>query len=150
LNRTASHTTLALATLVVALVAHAGGLEKPDHVDLIELEGATSRALLLVLLDEDRVNTRPAIKTLFKKVNNYLDFVNSGQLKDAAPNANMALPPKIVVYGPKDATSAEMQNLAGLKLAGQKAGVEVEVQPYRPGLKPRPVPIKPFKRATGA
>ncbi len=143
-------TTIAIAALLTTCAAQAGGLDKPDHVDLIELEGPTSRALLVVLLEEDRVNTRLALKILFKKVNNYLDFVDTGQLKDAAPNASTTLRPKIVVYGPKGATSGEMQNLAGLKLAGQKAGVEVEVQPYRPGIKPRPVLIKPLKRSTGA
>ena len=132
--------------LSLALAANAGNLERLDQVDLIELELKTSRALLVLLLEEDKVNTRPAMTAVFKKVNNYLDFVASGQLNEAAPNASATLRPKIVVYGPRDATSAEMQNLAGLKLAGQKAGVEVEVQPYQPGIRARPVPIKPVKR----
>jgi hypothetical protein len=137
---------LLTALLSLAATANAGNLEHLDQVDLIELELKTSRALLVLLLEEDKVNTRPAMKALFKKVNNYLDFVASGQLKDAAPNASATLRPKIVVYGPRDATSAEMQNLAGLKLAGQKAGVEVEVQPHQAGIKSRPVPIIPVKR----
>jgi hypothetical protein len=140
-----------LFTLVLAVSsAKAGNLERADQVDLIELEPKTSRAQLVVLLEEDKVNTKLAMKALFKKVNNYLDFVESGQLKEAAPNASASLRPKIVVYGPRDASSAEMQNLAGLKLAGQKAGVEVEVQAFQAGIKPRPVQIKPVKRAGGA
>lgn len=135
---------------VASLSTYAGGLERLDQVDLLELEPKTGRALLVVLLDEDRVNTRQAYRALFKKVNNYLDFVESGQLKSSAPQASESARPKIVVYGPKDATTAEMQNLAGLKLAGQKAGVEVEVLPHAPGLKARPVPIKPTQRARGA
>jgi hypothetical protein len=141
---------LSFVVLLVALSARAGNLERIDQVDLIELEPKTSRAQLVVLLEEDKVNTKLAIKALFKKVNNYLDFVDSGQLKEAAPNASAELRPKIVVYGPRDATSAEMQNLAGLKLAGQKAGVEVEVQAFQAGIKPRPVPIKLVKRTSGA
>ncbi len=136
--------------LLVALGARAGSLERIDQVDLIELEPKTSRAQLVVLLEEDKINTKVAMKILFKKVNNYLDFVESGQLKEAAPNASATLRPKIVVYGPRDASSAEMQNLAGLKLAGQKAGVEVEVQAFLAGIKARPVQIKPVKRASGA
>jgi hypothetical protein len=133
--------------LLVALSARAGNLDRIDQVDLIELDPKTSRAQLIVLLEDDKVNTKVAIKTLFKKVNSYLDFVDSGQLKEAAPNASATLRPKIVVYGPRDATSAEMQNLEGLKLAGQKAGVEVEVQAFVAGIKARPIPIKPIKRA---
>ena len=139
-----------LILLALVAAAHAGNLERLDQVDLIELEARTSQAQLVVLLEDDRVNTRQTVKALFKKVNNYLDFVDSGQLKDAAPKASQTIRPKIIVYGPREATSGEMQNLAGLKLAGQKAGVEVEVLPHQPGLKPRPVPIKPFKRAGGA
>ena len=138
---------LPLALLSLAISARAGNLERLDQVDLIELETKTSRAQLVILLEDDRVNTRQAVKALFKKVNNYLDFVESGQLKEAAPTASATLRPKIIVYGPREATSGEMQNLAGLKLAGQKAGVEVEVLAHQPGLKPRPVPIKPFRRA---
>ena len=141
---------LLLASVLLASSAQAGNLERLDQVDLVELEAETSRAQLVVLLEDDRVNTRQAVKALFKKVNNYLDFVDSGQLKEAAPAASPSHRPKIIVYGPRDATSGEMQNLAGLKLAGQKAGVEVEVLPHQPGLKPRPVQIKPFKRAGGA
>jgi hypothetical protein len=133
---------LALCTMS----AGAGSLSKLDHVDLIELEANTSRPVLVVLLEQDRVNTRQAVKSLFKKVNNYLDFARSGQLKEAAPNSSTTLRPKIIVYGPEGATSGEMQNLDGLKLAGQKAGVEVEVLPYRAGIKPRPVAIKPVQR----
>jgi hypothetical protein len=141
---------LSFVVLLVALSARAGNLERIDQVDLIELEPKTSRAQLVVLLEEDKVNTKMAMKALFKKVNNYLDFVDSGQLKEAAPNASATLRPKIVVYGPRDATSAEMQNLAGLKLAGQKVGVEVEVQAFQASVKPRPVPIKLIKRTSGA
>jgi hypothetical protein len=141
---------LSLVVLLVALSARAGNLERIDQVDLIELEPKTSRAQLVVLLEEDKVNTKMAMKALFKKVNNYLDFVDSGQLKEAAPNASATLRPKIVVYGPRDATSAEMQNLAGLNLAGQKVGVEVEVQAFQASVKPRPVPIKLIKRTSGA
>jgi hypothetical protein len=70
---------LSVALLSLAATANAGNLERLDQVDLIELELKTSRALLVVLLEEDKVNTRPAMKALFKKVNNYLDFVASGQ-----------------------------------------------------------------------
>ena len=141
---------LFLVALLAAFCAKAGNLERVDQVDLIELEANTSRAQLVVLLEEDKVNSKVAMKTLFKKVNNYLDFVESSQLKEAAPNANTTLRPRIVVYGPRDASSAEMQNLAGLKLAGQRAGVEVEVQEFKAGIRPRPVPIKPVRRASGA
>ena len=141
---------LFVVALLTALCANAGNLERLNQVDLIELEAKTARALLVILLEEDQVNTKQAMKALFKKVNNYLDFVDSGQLKEAAPNASATLRPKIVVYGPREATSAEMQNLAGLKLAGQKVGVEVEVQAFQAGLKARPVVIKPMKRASGA
>ncbi|MGM9482306.1 DUF6572 domain-containing protein [Roseateles sp. NT4] len=136
---------LPLAAACLFTAAHAGSLDRADQVDLIELDGKTSQARLLVLLEEDRVNTRPAMKSLFKKVNNYLAFVDSGQLKEAAPTANPSLRPRIVVHGPKEASTAEMPNLAGLKLAGQKAGVEVEVLAYQPGIRPRPVAIKPGK-----
>ena len=78
---------------------------------------------------------------------NYLGFAASGQLKIAAPNASDSLAPKIVVYGPRDATSAEMQTLAGLKLAGKKAGVEVEVHSFKAGIRPRPVAFTPAKRS---
>jgi len=141
---------LPVAALLTALSAGAGNLERLDQVDLIELDARTSRAQLLILLEEDKVDTKQAMKALFKKVNNYLDFVDSGQLKDAAPNASATLRPKIVVYGPREATTAEMQNLAGLKLAGQKAGVEVEVQVHQAGIKPRPIAIRPVKRGSGA
>ena len=136
--------------ILAAVTANAGNLDRLDQVDLIELDEKTSRAQLVILLDEDKVDTKQAMKTLFKKVNNYLDFVETGQLKAAAPNASTALRPKIVVYGPREATSAEMQNLAGLKLAGQKAGIEVEVQQYQAGIKPRPVSIKLVRRSSGA
>jgi hypothetical protein len=139
-----------LAAIALATNAQAGKLERLDQVDLIELEAKTSRAQLVVLLEDDRVNTRQALKALFRKVNNYLDFVDSGQLKEAAPTASATHRPKIVVYGPREATNGEMQNLAGLRLAGQKAGVEVEVLSHQPGLKPRPVQIKASKRASGA
>ena len=135
--------------LFTAVAACAGNLDRLDQVDLIELEENTSRAQLVILLDEDRVDTKQAMKAVFRKVNHYLDFAASGQLKVAAPNASLSLSPKIVVYGPRDATSAEMQNLAGLKLAGQKAGIEVEVRPFQVGIKPRPVAIQPVKRARG-
>ena len=141
---------LFFVTLLVALAAKSGNLDRIDQVDLIELDPQTSRAQLIVLLEEDKVNTKVAMKTLFKKVNSYLDFVDSGQLKEAAPNASATLRPKIVVYGPRDATLAEMQNLAGLKLAGQRAGVEVEVKAFMAGIKARPIPIKLIKRASGA
>jgi hypothetical protein len=141
-----------LATLLFAAssASFAGSLERVDQVDLIELEPVTMRALLVVNLDEDRVNTRQAMKLLFKKVNNYLDFADSGQLLQAAPNASKMHRPKIVVYGPKEGTTGEMQNLAGLKLAGQKAGVEVEVKPYHSGVKSRPIDIKPKVRGSVA
>lgn len=141
---------LLLASIAFATTAQAGNLDRPDQVDLIELDAKTARAQLVVLLEDDRVNSRPAVKPLFKKVNNYLDFVESGQLKAAVPAASTSLRPKIVVYGPREARSGEMQNLAGLKLAGQNAGVEVEVLPYQLGIKSRPVQIKPFRRAGGA
>ncbi len=140
---------LLLALVFTAFATNAGNLQRLDQVDLIELDAKTSRAQLIVLLDDDKVDTKTAMKTLFKKVNGYLDFVESGQLKEAVPTASTSLRPKIVVYGPRDATSAEMQNLAGLKLAGQKAGVEVEVQVFQAGLKPRPVAIKPVRRSQG-
>ncbi len=139
-----------LVALLAAFCAKAGNLERVDQVDLIELEANTLRAQLVVLLEENKVSSKVAMKTLFKKVNNYLDFVESGQLKEAAPNANATLRPKIVVYGPREGSSAEMQNLAGLKLAGQRAGVEVEVHKFKAGIKPRPVLIKPVRRANGA
>ena len=132
--------------LLTTLSASAGNLGRFDQVDLIELDANTARAHLVVLLDEDKVDSKLAMKALFKKISSYLDFVESGQLKDAAPNASTVLRPKIMVYGPRDATSAEMQNLAGLRLAGQKAGIEVEVQAFQAGIKPRPVAIKPVKR----
>ena len=143
-------TTLAFALALTAVAAHAGNLQRLDQVDLIELEVSTARAQLVVLLDDDRIDTKISLKALFKKVNNYLDFVDSGQIREAAPNASGTIQPKIVVYGPRDATSGEMQNLAGLKLAGSKAGIEVEVRPYEPGLRPRPVQIRPVKRRNGA
>lgn len=141
---------LPLTLLALVAVAHAGNLDRLDQVDLIELDAKSSQAQLIVLLEDDRVNTRQSVKALFKKVNNYLNFVDSGQLKEAAPKASQTLRPKIIVYSPREATSGEIQNLAGLKLAGQKAGVEVEVLPHQPGLKPRPVQIKLFKSAGGA
>ena len=141
---------LPIVGIFAAVTANAGNLDRLDQVDLIELDEKTSRAHLVILLDDDKVDTKQAMKTLFKKVNNYLDFVDSGQLKAAAPNASTTLSPKIMVYGPREATSAEMQNLAGLKLAGRKAGIEVEVQPYQAGIKARPVAIKLLRRPSGA
>ena len=141
---------LPIVAIFAAVTANAGNLDRLDQVDLIELDEKTSRAQLVILLDDDKVDTKQAMKTLFKKVNNYLDFVDSGQLKATAPNASTTLSPKIMVYGPREATSAEMQNLAGLKLAGRKAGIEVEVQPYQAGIKARPVAIKLLRRSSGA
>ena len=135
---------------LMPLAAIAGGLGSLNQVDLVELEATTNRAVLVVLLEDDRINTRPAYRTLFKKVNNYMEFVQSGQLREVAPNASASLPPKIVIYGPREASTAEMQNLNGLKLAGQKAGIEVEVLPFRPGLRERPVPIRPPAPKSGA
>ena len=138
-----------IATLF-AVAANAGSLDQIDQVDAIELEVSTSRALLLIVLEEDRVHTRPAMKALLKKVNRYLHFFLSGQLKEAAPNADATHHPKIVVYGPREATTGEMQNLAGLRLAGQKVGVDIVVLPHQPGIKLRPVSIKPVKRGGAA
>jgi hypothetical protein len=138
------------AALLLAAQAHAGSLERLDHVDLIELDPKTSTGQLLIVLDEDRVNTRQSVKALYKKFNNYQDFIDSGQVLEAAPNISKERRPVVVVYAPKDATSGEMQNLAGLKLAASKVGAPVEIRPYAPGVKQRPIQIRPIKRAGGA
>ena len=121
---------------------HAGGLEKLDQVDLIELDPKTSQLQLLVLLDEDRIDTRAAVKALYRKFNNYQDFIDSGQALTAVPSGNKTLRPLVVVVAPKDATNAEMQNLAGLKLAASKVNAEVEVRPYAPGVRSKPIAIE--------
>lgn len=130
---------LALWLLVAAGIARAGSLGDPDQVDGLELEPKTGRLRLLVILGEDRVNTRPAVKALYRKFNRYQDFIESGEALRAAPNANPALRPVVVLVGPQGASSGEMQNLEGLKLAASKAGAAVEVLPHQPGLAPKPV-----------
>jgi hypothetical protein len=133
--------TIALfAGILLPCLAGAGSLDRLDQVDLIELEPKTAQAHLVVLLEEERVNTRQSLKALYKKVNSYQD----------APNISRTVRPQVVVYAPKEATIGELQNLAGLKLAGSKAGIEVEVRAYQAGMKPRPVAIKGSKRTGGA
>jgi hypothetical protein len=56
----------------------------------------------------------------------------------------------VVLVGSKDATSGEMQNLAGLKLAASKVGAAVEVRSYQPGLRPKPVVINQVLPKRGA
>jgi hypothetical protein len=133
---------LGIATFVVLSGARAGGLERLDQVDLIELDPKTSQLQLLVLLEEDRVDSRPAVRALYKKFNNYQDFIDSGQALAAAPNASKTLRPVVVVVAPRDATSGEMQNLAGLKLAASKVRADVEVRPYTPGIRAKPIVIE--------
>jgi hypothetical protein len=80
---------------LAALAAQAGNLARPDQVDLVEPDARTSQAIAMVLLDEDRVDSRFAMNALFRNVNRYPDFVNSGQSKDAVPaesSANRASP----------------------------------------------------------
>ena len=136
--------------VVTLLDANAGGLERLDQVDLIELDPKTSQLQLLVLLDEDRVNTRQAVKALYKKFNNYQDFIQSGQALASTPNGSKALRPVVILVAPKEATSGEMQNLAGLKLAAAKAGVEVEVRSHINSIRAKPVTIERGAAKSGA
>lgn len=139
-----------LCGLLALGTSYAQSLDRLDQVDLVELDPKTSRIQLLIVLGEDRPNTRQAVKALYQKFNNYQDFIASGQALVAAPTGSTTLRPIVVLVGPKDATSGEMQNLAGLKLAASKVGATVEVRPYEPGLRPKPVAIHraPSKRGT--
>jgi hypothetical protein len=130
--------------------SYAQSLDRLDQVDLIELDPKTSQIQLLVILGEDRANTRQAVKALYKKFNNYQDFITSGQAVAAAPTGSTTLRPVVVLVGPKEATSGEMQNLAGLKLAASKVGAAVEVRPYEPGLRPKPIAINRVPPKRGA
>jgi hypothetical protein len=143
--------TLVFVSIVLwGRIACAGSLDRLDQVDLIELDPKTSQLQLLVVLEEDRVNTRQAVKALYKKFNNYQDFIESGQALAAAPNASKTLRPVVVVYAPKEATSGEMQNLAGLKLAASKVGAVVEVRPHATGVRAKPVAIERSAKKNGA
>jgi hypothetical protein len=139
-----------LVLFVVATGASAQSLQRLDQVDSIELDAKTSQIRLLVVLGEERVNTRQAVKALYKKFNNYQDFITSGQALVAAPNGSASIRPVVVFFGPKEATSGEMQNLEGLKLAASKVGAAVEVRPYAPGLSPKPVVINRVTPKSGA
>ena len=144
------HTAILLIALCAFTSARAGGLENLNQVDLVELEPRTSQLQLLVLLEDDRVNTKQAMKALFRKLNNYQDFINSGQALAVAPNSSQKLRPVVVLVAPREATSGELQNLAGLKLAALRAGAEVEVWPHVAGIKARPIAIRPPRSASGA
>jgi hypothetical protein len=132
---------LLAALLPLAAGAFAQNLNKPDQVDRIELEPGSARIRLLVVLGEDRVNTRQAVKALYSKFNRYQDFIVSGQARTAAPAGSVTLRPVVVLVGPRDATGGEMQNLDGLKLAAAKAGAAVEVISHVPALAFKPVAI---------
>lgn len=136
--------------LLACASSHAQSLDRLDQVDLIELDPKTSQIQLLIILNEDRVNTRQAVKALYQKFNNYQDFINSGQATAAAPTGSTAVRPVVVLVGGKEATSGEMQNLAGLKLAASKVGAAVEVRPYESGLRPKPVAINRVPQKRGA
>ena len=82
------HIAIFLIALSAFTSARAGGLENLNQVDLVELEPRTSQLQLLVLLEDDRVNTKQAMKALFRKVNNYQDFITSGQALAVAPNSS--------------------------------------------------------------
>jgi hypothetical protein len=144
------HRFFATSFMLLAAPLFAQSLEKLEQVDLIELDPKTSQIRLLVVLGESRVNTRQAVKALYKKYNNYQDFITSGQALAAAPNGNPKMRPLVVVVGPKEATSGEMQNLDGLKLAASKVGAVVEVIPYVPALSVKPVPISRVLSKSGA
>jgi hypothetical protein len=139
---------LLLATF--ASGAFAQSLQRLDQVDLIELDPKTSQIRLLVVLGEDRVNSRQAVKALYKKFNNYQDFITSGQVLAAAPNGSTTVRPVVVVMAPREASSAELQNLEGLKLAASKVGAAVEVRPYVAALAVKPVVINRVLAKSGA
>ena len=140
---------------LLLLAAFASGvfaqsLQRLDQVDLIELDPKTSQIRLLVVLGEERINNRQAVKALYKKFNNYQDFIASGQVLTVAPNGSTSVRPVVVLIAPREATSGEMQNLEGLKLAASKVGAAVEVRSYVPALSPKPVVINRVSAKSGA
>jgi hypothetical protein len=136
---------LAVAPLTFALTfgppAFAGSLAQPDAIDGVQLEASTRRLQLLVILDDDHVDSRPAMHALWVKLTRYQRYIVSGQaLRDAAHGqtaANPSLRPEVVIVAPQQASSAEMQNLAGVKMAYDRRDIPVSIQPYVPGLHPR-------------
>lgn len=133
---------IALTAALLTAPALAGSLSRPDEVDLTQLDAGTGRLQLMVILDEDHVDSRPAMHALWVKLARYQRYIVSGQaLKEAArthPAANPALRPEVVIVAPQAASSAEMQNLAGVKMAYDRQDIPVAVQPYVPGLHARP------------
>lgn len=134
--------------MIAAPCARAQNLEHLDQVDLVSIDPRTSQIQLVIILGTDHVNTRPALKALYKKFNKYQDFITSGQAAAAAPTGSKSLPPTVVVMAPQDATIGEMQNIAGLKLAASRVGAEIEVFAHDAALRPRPVAIKALPRRT--
>ena len=100
--------------------ALAGSLAQPDAVDLTQLDPATHRLQLLVILDDDHVDSRQTVNALYAKINRYQRYIASGRaLKDAAGAslaANPALRPVVVIVAPAN----KLARICWAVLAGER------------------------------
>lgn len=118
--------------------ARAGSLDQPDDIDLTQLDASTRRLQLLVILDDEHVDSRQAMHALWVKLTRYQRYIVDGRALKDHPAADPRLRPEVVIVAPQEASSAEMQNLAGVKMAYDRRDIPVAVQPYVPGLHARP------------
>ena len=81
---------LAAATILFSVAAHAGGLDKPNDVDIVRVSSENGQLYLYVVLDE-RIDNRVSAGKLHKKLNVYAKYARSGLAYKDEPKAN---PPK--------------------------------------------------------
>lgn len=128
-----------IACLVLAATGSvlAGTLDRPSEIDLTYVDRQSGQLELFVILDE-RVNTRQSVRALYQKLDNYRRYVELGQAFKDHPGADASRKPLFVLMAPREADSADVQNLEGVQLRCKSQGYRAVVRPYDPNVKRAP------------
>jgi len=123
--------------VAVSVSATAGTLDHPSEIDLTYVDQQSGQLELFVILDEP-VSTRQSIRALYKKLRSYRSYVATGLAFKDHPAANSKRKPVVTIMAPREADSAEMQNLEGVRLRLANQGYKVAIRPYDRNVKPSP------------
>jgi hypothetical protein len=109
----------------------AGSLDRLGEVDAIRISPSNGQATIVLVLEE-RILNREVARKLHKKLNEYQQYARSEQFFKHHPRASADLPVILLVMVPTPVSTAEMQNLTGIKNQFGRHGVKVAVEQFEP------------------
>jgi hypothetical protein len=105
--------------LAVSSSAFAGNLDRLGEVDDIRISPSDGQATLVLVLEE-------------RILSEYQKYARSERFLEHHPRANAALPAILLIKVPTPVSTAEMQNLSGIRNQFGKHRVKVAVEQFEP------------------